>query len=52
MIFRESESSEEVSLFDFKSQVIIAAFSVPVVLLGIFWEKILVVANGAKLFIQ
>ncbi len=52
MIFRDSESEESVSLFDFKSQAIIAAFSIPVVVLGIFWEQVLVIANGAKLFIQ
>ena len=52
MVFKPSESEERIGGFIFSNQLIIAAMTVPVVLLGVFWENIMVVANGAKIFIQ
>jgi NADH-quinone oxidoreductase subunit N len=52
MVFKKSESEEPVSGFTFPNQVIIALYTVPVVVLGIFWEKILVLADGATIFVQ
>lgn len=52
MVFRDAESDEAVGGFGFTNQLIISVFAIPVLLLGIFWEKILVVADGAKLFLQ
>jgi NADH-quinone oxidoreductase subunit N len=51
MVFKESESSEGIGGFGYQNQSIIFALTVPVVLLGIFWEKLMIVADGAKLFI-
>lgn len=52
MVFKSSESEEKVSGFAFTNQLVIAVLTVPVLVLGIFWENIIVVANGAKIFIQ
>ncbi len=52
MVFKSSESEEKVSGFGFTNQLVIAILTVPVLVLGIFWENIIVVANGAKIFIQ
>ncbi len=52
MVFREVESDEPVVGLGFSNQLLITVFSVPVVMLGIFWEKILLLADGAKIFLQ
>ncbi|CBW24972.1 putative NADH-quinone oxidoreductase chain N [Halobacteriovorax marinus SJ] len=52
MVFKPNESEEKIAGFGFSNQLIIAVFTVPVVLLGVFWENIVMVANGAKIFIQ
>lgn len=51
MVFKESESEEKIKGFGFTTQLAITIFTVPVVMLGIFWEQVLTVANGAKIFI-
>ncbi len=51
MIFKEAESSEEIRGFGFVNQALISICSVPVVLLGIYWERVLMWAQGAKLFV-
>ncbi|WP_164848249.1 NADH-quinone oxidoreductase subunit N [Halobacteriovorax sp. HLS] len=52
MVFKKSENDSGIKGFDFSYQVAVACLAIPVVLLGVFWENILVVANGAKIFIQ
>lgn len=52
MVFKESESSEGIAGFSFTNQVIISALCIPVVVLGIFWDKIILLADGAKIFIK
>lgn len=52
MILKDSESEETVAGFSFPNQVLISIYSIPVVLLGIFWQKILTLAGGALLFIK
>ncbi len=52
MVFKDSESDEKISGFGFVNQLIIAAYTVPVIVLGIFWQKLLTAANGALLLIK
>ena len=52
MIFKESESDEPIIGFNLQNQGIIFALAMPVIFLGIFWEKIMVIADGAKIYIQ
>lgn len=52
MAFKESESDEPILGFDLQNQSIICLLSVPVVFLGIFWERIMIVADGAKVYLQ
>jgi NADH-quinone oxidoreductase subunit N len=52
MIFKNKESEEHITGFGFLNQMIIVAFSVPVVVLGIFWEKIMLLAQGASLYVK
>ncbi len=51
MILDQPESVEEIGGFNFINQALITAYIIPVVLLGIFWEKIMIVSEGAKVFI-
>lgn len=52
MVFKEAESNSKIEGFGFVNQAVIVALCVPVVMLGIFWEKIMILAQGAKPFIQ
>ena len=52
MIFKNAESSEEIPGFRFSNQLVMVAFSFPVVFLGIFWEQVLAISNGAQIFIK
>lgn len=52
MVFKTAESEEPVPGFTVPNQIVITVLAIPVVLLGIFWNKIIVLADGAKIFIQ
>ena len=52
MVFAKAESSNAVVGFDVKTQVIVAALTVPVVFMGIFWEGLMALSGGAKILIQ
>lgn len=52
MIFDKSDSEEKVDGFTFQNQLIAGVFCVPVIVLGVFWESIMSMANQAKLFIN
>lgn len=52
MVFKESESSEKIDGLGFLNQAIVVALTVPVVFLGIFWSKLIVLAESAKILIQ
>lgn len=52
MTLKPQENDEEIEGFGFLNQFIIVALTVPVLVLGIFWESIMTLASGAKLFIQ
>ncbi len=52
MILKPQESNEEINRFGFLNQMIITLMTAPVFVLGVFWEKIMHLAHGAKIFIQ
>ena len=52
MTLKPSESDEEIHGFSYGNQGIVVLLTIPVVVLGLFWEKILLVAEGAKVFVQ
>ncbi len=52
MTLKNQESDEEIEGFGFLNQLIIVSMTVPVIVLGIFWNGIMAVASGAKIFIQ
>ena len=52
MTLKPAENDEAIEGFGFLNQFVIVAMTVPVIVLGIFWESIMMLANGAKLFIQ
>ncbi len=52
MTLKPSESEEEIQGFTYVNQGVVVALTIPVVVLGLFWEKVLMVAEGAKVFVQ
>jgi NADH-quinone oxidoreductase subunit N len=52
MIFDTNESSEKIEGFGFLNQLIISAFTMPILVQGLFWENIMAISHGAKLFIK
>jgi NADH-quinone oxidoreductase subunit N len=52
MTLKQNETSETIEGFGFLNQLIIVGLTVPVLVLGVFWENIFSLANGAKIFIQ
>lgn len=52
MVFKLSESEEKIEGFGFRNQSLILIMTVPVIVLGLFWQKLMVAASGAALFIQ
>jgi NADH-quinone oxidoreductase subunit N len=52
MTLKPQENNETIKGFGFLNQMIIVGMTLPVFVLGIFWESIMVLASGAKLFIQ
>ncbi|MDC1174487.1 NADH-quinone oxidoreductase subunit N [Bacteriovoracaceae bacterium] len=52
MVFKTSESENMILGLTLRNQLIIGALTVPVVTLGVFWEKIIGVAEQATLLIQ
>jgi NADH-quinone oxidoreductase subunit N len=52
MTLKPQESDEQIEGFGFLNQMIIVSMTIPVFVLGIFWETVMNLANGAKIFIQ
>lgn len=52
MTLKPAENDEKIEGFGFLNQFIICVMTLPVIVLGIFWESIMMLANNAKLFIQ
>jgi len=52
MILKNQEANDNIKEFGFLNQMVIVGLTIPVIVLGIFWQNILALAEGAKLFIQ
>ncbi len=52
MMLKDPESEEAISGFNIFNQGAVVALTIPVVVLGLFWEKLIVLADGAKVFLQ
>jgi NADH-quinone oxidoreductase subunit N len=52
MTLKPQETNETIEGFGFLNQLIIVAMTAPVLVLGIFWESIMSLAEGAKIFIK
>ncbi|MGZ3789096.1 MAG: NADH-quinone oxidoreductase subunit N [Bacteriovorax sp.] len=52
MTLKTQESNETIEGFGFLNQLIIVSMTAPVLVLGIFWESIMSIAYGAKIFIK
>lgn len=52
MVFKDSIYQEKVLGFTFINQLVMVAICLPVVFLGIFWERIMLVATDAHLLIK
>lgn len=52
MIFGKADGDEQVLGFSFSNQAVIVAMFIPVVFLGIFWEKAMIISGNASVFIK
>lgn len=52
MILKEADAADKIAGFGFYAQSIVLVLTVPVIVLGLFWDSIMGLAGGAKLFIQ
>ncbi len=52
MVFGKADGEERVLGFNFQNQAVIVALFIPVVVLGIFWEQIMVLSGNASVFIR
>ncbi len=52
MTLKQQESNEVIEGFGFLNQFIIIVMTAPILVLGVFWENIMMLANGAKIFFQ
>ncbi|MBP9673933.1 MAG: NADH-quinone oxidoreductase subunit N [Bacteriovoracaceae bacterium] len=51
MVFDAPEFEGDIEGFNFQNQVVILCITLPIFILGIFWEKIMLVTQGASIFI-
>jgi len=52
MVFGKADGEEQVLGFNFQNQAIIVALFIPVVFLGIFWERIMTISGNAIVYIK
>lgn len=52
MTLKQEESKEKIEGFGFLNQMIVVLMCVPIITLGICWEGLMKVAQGAKIFLQ
>ena len=52
MIFGESDGEVKVQGFTFANQAVIIALFIPVLFLGVFWEKVMLISGNASIFIK
>ena len=51
MVFNPAESDEPIEGFSFRNQAIIIGISSPIVIFGLFWGGLMVMATNAKILI-
>jgi NADH-quinone oxidoreductase subunit N len=52
MTLKTQESNETIEGFGFLNQLIIVLMTAPVLILGVFWDSLIALAEGAKIFIK
>lgn len=52
MIFGQSDGEVKIQGFTFANQAVIVVLFIPVLFLGIFWEKVMMISGNANLFIK
>ena len=52
MTLKQQETNDSIKGFGFLNQLIIVGLTLPVIVLGVFWENIFSLANSAKIFLQ
>lgn len=52
MVFGKADGDEQILGFSFSNQAVIVALFIPVIFLGIFWEKAMVISGNASVFIK
>lgn len=52
MVFSRPEMEGKIDTFNFSNQALVALYTLPVIVLGIFWDKLMLLSEGAKIFIQ
>lgn len=52
MVFGKADGDERVLGFSVQNQAVIVALFIPVVVLGIFWERIIAISGNASVFIK
>lgn len=52
MIFGQAEGQETVAGFTTANQTVIVALFIPVLILGIFWERVMTISGNASIFIK
>lgn len=52
MIFGQAEAEEKVLGFTFANQAVIVMLFIPVLFLGIFWDKVMTIAGNATIYIK
>lgn len=52
IVFEESEYQENIASLSFVNQGFILVITLPVIFLGIFWEKVMLISEGAKILIK
>lgn len=52
MVLKKEESNEKIEHFGMLNQIIVTMMTAPVLFLGIFWQKIMMLAQGASIFIK
>jgi NADH-quinone oxidoreductase subunit N len=52
MIFGQADGEMQVTGFSFANQAVIIALFIPVLFLGVFWEKVMILSGNATIFIK
>ncbi len=52
MVFSKAESAQPIAGFTDGTRILVVALTLPVVFMGIFWEGLMALSGGAKLFLK